>query len=61
METIHNFPLGLEAFQKRLFALDEVVSLPKAECDTYWPHVDNIWTLKRTNPSAEKWMVYYLC
>lgn len=61
METIHNFPPTLEAFRQRLFTLQEVISLPKAEWNIYWPHVDNVWTLKKVNTAEGRRTEYYLC
>jgi len=61
MKTIHNFTPAIEAFRQHLFALDDVLSLPKAEWDVYWPHVDNIWSKKKTNTAEGRQTAYFLC
>jgi len=61
MDTIHNFPPAIEAFRRRLFALKEVLSLPKTEWDIFWPYVDNIWTKKKANTAEGRQTAYYLC
>ena len=60
-------PADIATRRAAFFALDQPITLTRAEWDRYWPYVDNIWSLRREYPARKyrprgvRYSIWYDC